>query len=59
MTIRLEGFPHEVDQAQRILEQDPTIGVIRVSRDYSSKGSVYVRRYITIEFHQKESERHD
>lgn len=50
ITVRLSGFPHEIERFMQSLSKSNTITVTRVSSDYSNKGNQYIRRYIDIEF---------
>ena len=52
MTLRVEGFPEEVDLILGILGAVPGIALIRVSRTCGNRDGKFVRRYISIEFDQ-------
>lgn len=50
ITIRLSGFPHEVNQFMNILKATSTVDIARVSNGYSNRNTQFICRYIDIEF---------
>lgn len=51
LSIRLEGFPNEVDRMIKLLQSNPAlVEVSRVSRGYANRDSTTIRRYIEIQF---------
>lgn len=49
MNIRISGFPHEVDFVINELRKSNRLSIERDSKEYSSRNSSYVRRYIDVE----------
>ena len=52
MTLRVEGFPEEVDRMLGILGSVPGIALVRTSRIYENRDGKFIRRYVSVEFDQ-------
>lgn len=51
LSIRLEGFPNEVDRMIKLLQSNPAlVEVSRVSRGYGTRDGATIRRYLEIQF---------